>query len=376
MTYNKPDSTEKLRKNEKMKEHITDFDSLYESMTKCKKGVSWKPSVKSFVLNAEENILRMEKQLQNGTWKNGKPKKVLITYPKRREALSIPFKDRIYQRSINDYSLYPQKTKGFIYANCACQSGKGTDFARKLVKKYLWNYFCQNGLDGWVVQVDIHGYYLNMQHKDAESQIQERTDKDTAEMSCGVLRDQYAGDSGYNPGSQMVQIVGISLLDPVDHYVKEKLHVKRYIRYMDDFWALVETEECAEELLTNITVKLKEYGLEVNKKKSHIIPLDKGFMFLGFQYRLTETGKVIMTLDPDSVKHERKTLARMESKVRKGELKPEKVDEHHESWENNASKGNSYKILKRTNQYLKQLRKGERNENKKNDADSGRSSRG
>ena len=267
-------------------------------------------------------------------------------------------------------------TKGFIYANCACQSGKGTDFARKLVKKYLWNYFCQNGLDGWVVQVDIHGYYLNMQHKDAESQIQERVDKDTAEMSCGVLRDQYAGDSGYNPGSQMVQIVGISLLDPVDHYVKEKLHVKRYIRYMDDFWALVETKECAEELLTNITVKLKEYGLEVNKKKSHIIPLNEGFVFLGFQYRLTETGKIIMTLDPDSVKHERKTLARMESKVRKGELKPEKVDEHHESWENNASKGNSYKMLKRTKQYLKQLRKGERNENKKNDADSGRSSRG
>lgn len=48
----------------------------------------------------------------------------------------------------------------------------------------------------------------------------------------------------------------------------------------------------------------------------------------------------------------------------------------HESWENNASKGNSYKMLKRTKQYLKQLRKGERNENKKNDADSGRSSRG
>lgn len=358
MTYNKPDSTEKLRKNEKMKEHITDFDSLYESMMKCKKGVSWKPSVKSFVLNAEENILRMERQLQNGTWKNGKPKKVLITYPKRREALSIPFKDRIYQRSINDYSLYPQMTKGFIYANCACQSGKGTDFARKLAKKYLWNYFCQNGLDGWVVQVDIHGYYLNMQHKDAESQIQERTDRDTAEMSCGVLRDQYAGDSGYNPGSQMVQIVGISLLDPIDHYIKEKLHVKRYIRYMDDFWALVETKECAEELLTNITVKLKEYGLEVNKKKSHIIPLEKGFVFLGFQYRLTETGKIIMTLDPNSVKHERKTLVRMESKVRKGELKPEKVDEHHESWENNASKGNSYRMLKRTNQHLKQLRKG------------------
>ena len=104
-------------------------------MLKCKKGVTWKPSVKSFLLNGEENILRMKHQHQDGTWKNGKPKTVLITYPKRREALSIPFKDRVYQRSINDNSLYPQMTKGFTYSNCACQTGKGTDFARTLVKK-------------------------------------------------------------------------------------------------------------------------------------------------------------------------------------------------------------------------------------------------
>ena len=53
----------------KNKEYITDFDQLYDSMMKCKKGVSWKPSVKSFVLNDLENIHRMERQLKNGTWK-------------------------------------------------------------------------------------------------------------------------------------------------------------------------------------------------------------------------------------------------------------------------------------------------------------------
>jgi hypothetical protein len=31
-----------------MKDHITSYDSLYESMLKCKNGVTWKPSVKSF----------------------------------------------------------------------------------------------------------------------------------------------------------------------------------------------------------------------------------------------------------------------------------------------------------------------------------------
>lgn len=359
-----------------MKDYITSYDSLYESMMKCKKGVTWKPSVKSFVLNGEENILRMKHQHQDGTWKNGKPKTVLVTYPKRREALSIPFKDRIYQRSINDNSLYPQMTRGFTYANCACQIGKGTDFARGLVKRYSWNYFCNYGLDGWIVQIDIHGYYLNMRHSDVENQIADRTDKDTTEMSCGVLRDQYAGETGYNPGSQMVQIAGISLLDPVDHYIKEQLHVEYYIRYMDDFWILVQTKEKAEEVYSGIIKKLWQYGLEINEKKSHTTLLRKGFNFLGFDYRLTNTGKVIMTLNSDSVKHERRTLVRMVHKSQKGKLDEKKVDEHHNSWENNADKGNSYKMMQRTNKYLEKLRKGEEHGSKKNVSDSCRNGRG
>lgn len=76
-----------------------------------------------------------------------------------------------------------------------------------------------------------------------------------------------------------------------------------------------------------------------------------------------------MTLNSDSVKHERKTLVRMVHKSQRGELEPEKVDEHHNSWKNNADKGNSYKVKQRTQKYLKQLRKGEEHGSKKNDSD-------
>ena len=359
-----------------MKEYITDFDQLYTSMMKCKKGVSWKPSVKSFVLNGEENLLRMEKQLHDGSWKNGKPKPVLITYPKRREALSIPFKDRVYQRSINDNSLYPQMTRGFVYSNCACQTGKGTDFARKLVKKYLWNYFCNHGSDDFIVEVDIHGYYLNMQHSDVEEQIRKETDVDTAEMSCDVLRDQYAGQTGYNPGSQMVQIAGISLLNSLDHYIKEKLHIKYYVRYMDDLWIAVHTKEEAERVFLEIIKRLQILHFQVNEKKSHVSDMRDGFRFLGFDYHLTDTGKVIMTLAPEKVKHERKTLVRMQHKEQREEMNPRNTDEHHRSWNENAAKGNSHKMINRTNKYLKEIRKDGGDESKKNDQDTRRGGRG
>lgn len=345
-----------------MKDYITDFDQLQESMMKCVRNVSWKPSVKSFVLNSEENLHRMEDQLKEGTWKNGKPKKIKIKYPKKREGLSIPFRDRVYQRSINDNALYPQMTKSFIYANAACQKEKGPDFARKLIKKYLWNYFCNYGSEGCVIQIDVKGYYPNMRHDKVDECFEKGTDKETYEMSMNVLNEQYAGEVGYDPGSQMVQIAGISLLNELDHFIKEQLHAKYYIRYMDDLWILWHDKEEMEGWFESITIKLGKLGFEPNEKKSHIRELSKGFLFLGFHYRMTETGKVIMTLNSDNIKHERKKLRRMVQKSRKGELDEQKIDECFKSWKNNAGKGNSYKLIERTEKYVDDLKKGRRKE--------------
>ncbi len=355
-----------------MREYITDFDQLHESMMRCKKNVSWKPSVKSFVLNSEENLHRMEDQLKNGTWKNGKPRTIEIKYPKKREGLSISFRDRIYQRSINDNSLYPQMSRKFIHTNAACQKGKGTDFARKMIKKYLWNYYCNHGNEGHIIQIDIHGYYPNMRHDKVDECFRSGMDKDTYEMTMNVLDTQYVGDVGYNPGSQMVQIAGISLLNKLDHYIKEKLHAKYYIRYMDDLWILSNDKEKLERWFVNISNELKELGFELNEKKSHVKDLSEGFLFLGFHYRMTDTGKVIMTLNSNNVKHERKKLRRMVNKSERGELDKSKIDECFGSWKNNAENGNSYKLIQRTEKYLDNMMKGkETHGTKKNQTKSG-----
>ena len=65
-----------------MKEYIIDFDQLYDSASKCKRNVSWKPSVKAFMVNSIENCYQMNEELENGTWKNRKPKPLTITKKK------------------------------------------------------------------------------------------------------------------------------------------------------------------------------------------------------------------------------------------------------------------------------------------------------
>ena len=336
-------------------DNFKEFDELWASAMKCKRGVMWKPSTKHYNLNAVEETHRMDKKIVEGTWKTGKPKQIKIVYPKKRDGLSISFKDRVYQRSINDSVLYPNISRSFIIDNCACQKGKGIDFARKRLKKHLWKHYCHHGTDGYILQIDIHGYYPNMRHDAVKKKFRRYLQDDAYDAVCEVLDTQYVGDVGYNPGSQMVQIAGISLLDDLDHYCKERLHAKHYIRYMDDITVIHHDYDMLCEISHGIEGELNKLGFVLNNEKTHITPLSDGFTFLGFEYRITSTGKVIMTLNSANVKHERKKLRRLVNLAKQGIIDKAKADECFLSWCANASKGNSYKLITRMRGYYDSL---------------------
>lgn len=338
-------------------EDIISFDALWESALRCAVGVGWKPSVKQYIANLPLETLRMHDALANRTWKNGRPREIIIQYPKKRDGLSIRFPDRVYQRSINDNVLYPEMVKHFVVGNCACQKNKGTDFARMLLKKYLWNFYSHYGNNGYILQIDIKGYYPNMRHDKVKECFGRYIPSDTLKAVTDVLDQQYSGDIGYNPGSQMVQIAGISLLNDIDHFIKERLRRKWYIRYMDDFLVLGKTDKELQNILEEIKMKLSELGFSVSPKKTTIKPLSAGFRFLGFDYYLTRTGKVIMTVDPASVKHERKKLYRLVAKAMKGEISIEKADECYSSWRAHAQHGNSYQLLAKLDEYYNSLKR-------------------
>ncbi len=74
----------------------------------------------------------------------------------------------------------------------------------------------------------------------------------------------------------------------------------------------------------------------------------------------------LSSINSDNVRHERKKLRRMVNKSRKGEIEPSKIDECYRCWKNNAENGNSYKLIRRTDKYLENLRKDGKDGNKEN----------
>lgn len=331
---------------------ITDFQYLYKSMEQCKKNVLWKESVSYFTLNGIKNCLKLEEELKTNTYKPRPTYSFKITYPKERDIMSIHFRDRVYQRSMNDNILYPIMTKSFIHDNCSCQKDRGTDYARRRLKCFLNRYYRKYETNGYVLQIDLKKYYPTMSHKAVLDLFKSKLDEVDYLRVKDILEHQFVGDKGYNAGSQMVQLAGISLLDKLDHYCKEKLHIKFYVRYMDDIVIISNNKELLEVYKILIEQQLNKVECVFNQKKTHIYELSKGIMFLGFRFKLTDSGKVLMTINPKNIKDKRRKYKRM--------LKVSKdiSDKSFECFLANIDKGNNNNIKRKMIRFYNNLQKG------------------
>ncbi len=102
-----------------------------------------------------------------------------------------------------------------------------------------------------------------------------------------------------------------------DCLIKERMHIKHYVRYMDDGVLIHESKDCLNEVLRQMKVKAKELRLEFNQK-TRIRPISEGVDFLGFRFYLTDTGKVIRRLRTSNKKRWNRRLKKYKEEYRVG----------------------------------------------------------
>lgn len=149
---------------------------------------------------------------------------------------------------------------------------------------------------------DLTNFFGSTSHDLAYRSVKKRIDDAWASIESKRIIDSFDNgpdpDVGMGLGSQCTQIIQLAVLDEFDHYVKEVLRMKHYVRYNDDFILIHEDKEYLSYCLSEINKWMSARGLKLNPKKTQIIKLSQGIKFLGFRFRLTETGNVVMTLLP------------------------------------------------------------------------------
>lgn len=76
------------------------------------------------------------------------------------------------------------------------------------------------------------------------------------------------------------QCLAIFYLNDMDHYIKENLKIKYYVRYQDDFLLFHHSKEYLKECLDKIKKFLEKEKLELNPK-TRIYTNKDNFIFLG-----------------------------------------------------------------------------------------------
>lgn len=199
------------------------------------------------------------------------------------------FRDKIIQHSLCDNVLGPLLSKTFIYDNYASQKGKGTHFGLDRLKSFMQRYYRQFGADGWVLKCDISKYFYRINHDVLKSQLRRVIHDPDVLWLLDLIIDSTDGP-GIPIGNHTSQWFAILYLSGMDHMIKERLGIKFYGRYMDDFYLIHPDKEYLLYCLEEIRKFLVPLGLELNHKTA-VFPLSQGIDFLGFRTYMTDSGK-------------------------------------------------------------------------------------
>lgn len=293
----------KAKKGEIVKtfDEIISFESLYKAHRRARLGKRHKKEVIEFEMNLSENLWKLHYELKYGTYKIEDYNEFMVFDPKEREIQAIHYRDRIVQHSICDNFFIPVLDRRLIYDNSACRVGKGTHFIMKRLKKFMREYYRENGAVGYFIKFDIRKYFPSIVHNVLLSKIRRLPiDKPTYELTEKIIR-SYGNGYGLPMGNQSSQCFALYYLDKVDRYVKEQLRIKHYVRYMDDMIIMVGSKAKAKEVFEKVSAEIVASGLDVNKK-SQIISIKNGIEFLGWRFHFGANGKIVQTMKHSAVK--------------------------------------------------------------------------
>lgn len=316
-----------------MKVELSDLLDIYEDI--IRKNCKNKKKVFNFEKKKMILLYDLCNSVNNGTYSMGRYNVFLVRSPKYRIVMSLNICDKIMNHYITLNYIIPTLNNYLDDRNVATRKGMGNDYGIKLVKKYLEKNKKYDKF--YIMKLDIKKYFYNIDHEILISMIRDKFDQDVFSFINNIIcstnasyindlinniRDNelvkgyredvvnlpnYQFGKGLPIGNMTSQFFAIFYLYKLDHYIIHDLHLKYYVRYMDDFVIIHHDKDYLNKCKLIIEEKLnKEYKLELNKK-SRIYSSLEGFDFLGYHFSIYNK-RTIMNVSRKSFNSIRKNI--------------------------------------------------------------------
>lgn len=313
-------------------EAVADMDALYDAAMKARSGVAWKGSVQRYCLHMLSNVYKARKDLLSGEdIRRGFHEFDIIERGKLRHISSVHFSERVIHKSLSTNALVPAIMPTLTAGNSANMKGRGVDYAISRLKRQLARHWRRHGSEGYVLLVDFSDYFARIDHGAAKRLVRRSLDDERLISLTESLIDA-CGERGLGLGSEPNQILAVALPNPIDHWAEEMAELEATGRYMDDSYYIDMSKEKLRLVLACIEILCDDLGITINKRKTRIVKLSRGFRFLKKRFFYGPTGKVVVRPSRESITRQRRKLKALRRMLDRGEITIEQVSQSYQSW--------------------------------------------
>jgi RNA-directed DNA polymerase len=266
-----------------------------------------------FEINLESNIIELYNDLKNRRYKVSRSMCFIISDPVKREIFAASFRDRVVHHLLYNY-ISPVLDNSFICDSYSCRKGKGTMYGVKRLQHHIRSCSDNYTKECYVLKLDISGYFMNINRQILfDIVLKKLSNKEYKEKELVYLllkeiifsdptekcfvkgkKDDWT-DLPHNKSlfhssegcglpignltSQLFSNVYLSLLD---EYVKNKLKIKHYGRYVDDFYIIHNSNNYLASLIPSIKDFLTTtLFLNLHPNKIYLQNVNNGINYLG-----------------------------------------------------------------------------------------------
>lgn len=255
------------------------FVSMENLELAAKKAVQSKKSkrvTRAFLANKTELLKKLQQQLCDGTFNTSPYKVRRIFEPKERLIYILPlYPDHVLHHALINI-LGPIWQSTFIHDSYACIPGRGLHKASQAIMRFVRR-------NKYVLQCDIRKFYPSINHDVMFDIVKKKiADKKLLDVIENIIR-SCGNEKNLPIGNLTSQWMGNVYLNELDHFVKEQLHCRDYIRYCDDFCLFCDDKE----KLWEYKARLDEFvqnKLKLTFSKVAVFPVARGVVFIGYRH--------------------------------------------------------------------------------------------
>jgi len=275
-------------------EELTSFTNLLAAAEAAAAGKRKRPDVAAFRLNIEPELMRLRRELLEGSYQPGGYRTFTLLDPKPRQISAAPFRDRVVHHALTRV-LEPAFERRFSRNSFACRAGMGTHKALEQAREGARRF-------AYVLKCDVRKYFASIDHEVLNRQLARVIKcKPTLSLAARIIGGSnpqeevvryFAGDDLFTPferrrglplGNQTSQFFANVYLSGLDRVIDEELRPGAFVRYVDDLVLFDSDKRRLRAMREVIEQELDRVRLTLHPAKSRIHRSAEGVTFLGWR---------------------------------------------------------------------------------------------